>query len=287
VAHADLSRKIVTAILDEALCHPRGKVNQGFSKPTDGPKTLTSSPGDGGHNLYNRPLITGDHNSYWLLDRSVCALPCLEALMTVARPSTKDFDRKLGLAIESFLRETLLDHKIATLTGKYKSGGEEGECDLVIETSEVIIFLEIKKKPLTRLAQSGSTPHVLIDLANSVLAAQAQAGWHEVRLRKHNFLDLRANGAVTRLDVSALEHRVHPTSKCTRKEGWSGCPDLAAARSNARTADIHAFRKLIVPAHHRLIRHNNLEAIRLGASLSAAPVEKWKQFGLISGISWT
>jgi hypothetical protein len=39
-----------------------------------------------------------------------------------------------------------------------------------------------------------------------------------------------------RVDVSALEHRVHgPTSKCTHKDGWSVCSDLRASLSSART----------------------------------------------------
>jgi hypothetical protein len=49
---------------------------------------------------------------------------------------------------------------------------------------------------------------------------------------------------------------------------------------NKISADIHAFRKLILPARHRLISHNDLEAIRLGDTLGAAPVEKWRQFWL-------
>ena len=79
--------------------------------------------------------------------------------------------------------------------------GEDGECDIVVETAQTIIFLEIKKKPLTRRAQAGSNAHVLLDLAASLLAAQVQTGWHEVRLRRKGFIDLTANGVTRRLEL--------------------------------------------------------------------------------------
>jgi hypothetical protein len=64
-----------------------------------------------------------------------------------------------------------------------------------------VIFLEIKKKSLTRRAQAGSDAHVLLDLANSVLKAQVQAGWHEARLQKQGFIELSHAGTKTRLEL--------------------------------------------------------------------------------------
>jgi hypothetical protein len=72
----------------------------------------------------------------------------------------------------------------------------------VIEVPQTIIFSEIKKKALTRPARAGSDAHLLLDLAKSLLVAQVQAGWHEVRLRQHGHLDLERNGTVTRLELN-------------------------------------------------------------------------------------
>lgn len=47
----------------------------------------------------------------------------------------------------------------------YKADGQEGKRDLVVETSEAIILLEVKKKSLTRRARAGSDIAVLLDLA--------------------------------------------------------------------------------------------------------------------------
>lgn len=46
---------------------------------------------------------------------------------------------------------------------------------------------------------------MLLDLANSLLAAQVQAGWHEVRLRKHEFIELDDKGTKARLELKGRE----------------------------------------------------------------------------------
>ena len=196
-----LEPAIIAAVLDEALCHPSEGPNRLFSKPTDAP-TSGAEGKEIGHNFVLRPLLSRDHKTYWLLDRSTCAPACLEALFTVLRKSHKDFDGRRGTPIEAFLREQLAAQAVPTLSGKYVVDGEDGECDIVVETAKTIIFMEVKKKPLTRRAQAGSDAHVLLDLANSLLAAQVQAGWHEVRLRKHGFIELDDNGTKTRLELN-------------------------------------------------------------------------------------
>lgn len=62
-----------------------------------------------------------------------------------------------------------------------------------------------KKKTLTRRAKAGSDAHLLLDFAGSLLAAQAQAGWHEVQLRRHHHLDLARDGIAKRLELNGRE----------------------------------------------------------------------------------
>jgi len=59
----------------------------------------------------------------------------------------------------------------------------------------------LKKKPLTRRAQAGSDVHILLDIANSLLDAQVQSGWHEARLRIHGYLDLTSPKGTARLEL--------------------------------------------------------------------------------------
>jgi hypothetical protein len=161
---------------------------------------------DKGHDFFLRPLLQNDGKSYFFLDRSVCAPACVEALLMPLRGAIGNFeDGQVGPAIERFLQREFLSHGISTLTGKYSVDKEDGECDLVIETAQTIIFFEIKKKSLTRQAKAGSDAFVLLDLAGSLLKAQVQAGWHEVRLRRKGVLELESNGVKTLLELKGRE----------------------------------------------------------------------------------
>ena len=134
------------------------------------------------------------NNQYLIVDRSVCGWGYVESLLTALRPHHKQFDDKVGLAIESFLREELHSHGVPTVTGDYDVSGEHGQCDIVPETPQTVFFMELKKKPLTRRARAGVDVDLLLDLAGSLLDAQAQAGWHELRLKKNGSLDLVTDG---------------------------------------------------------------------------------------------
>jgi hypothetical protein len=60
---------------------------------------------------------------------------------------------------------------------------------------------------------------------------------------------------------------------------FSGAP-RTLEKLNRISADIHAFRTIIIPARNRFISHLDLEAVRLDAPLGAASDAQWKQFWL-------
>jgi Holliday junction resolvase-like predicted endonuclease len=194
-----IAPEIVSTILDNVLSHPITGANQNFSKPTDAPMRGQTHPG---HDFFLRPLLRYGSKTFFWLDRSMCASACLEALFQPLRACHKKFDDvQLGPAIERFLRKEFLLHEIPTLRGTYRVDGEEGECDLVVETTNMVIFIESKKKTLTRKARAGSDVNLILDLAKSILHAQIQAGWHEVRLRKYNLIELVDQGNKTKLEL--------------------------------------------------------------------------------------
>ncbi len=80
-------------------------------------------------------------------------------------------------------------------------GNNEGQCDAIVETNDTIILIEVKKKPLTRKARAGSDSSLLLDLTQSLLEAQVQAGNHELRLRQDGYLDLDDNGTTHRIEL--------------------------------------------------------------------------------------
>lgn len=195
--------KLITCILDKVLSHPAIGANQNFSRPTDAPIPDDANLKDAGHDFFLRPLLRLSGRRFLLIDRSVCAPNCLEALLTPLRSEVNKLDDKVGSAIERFLESEFAAHGVPVCGGSYVAQGEHGECDMVIETPDVVFFCEMKKKTLTRRARAGSDIHLLLDLSASLLTAQAQAGWHEVRLRRDGYLELRQNGTTTRLELKA------------------------------------------------------------------------------------
>lgn len=198
---SDVPEAQIDYLVSTVLSHPQSGANQNFVRPIDAPY-LDPETRAAGYDFYFKPLIRSGAETFVLVDRSVCAPNFLEALFAALRDKEgKGFDDKLGNRIERYLTTKLVSQGINCLTGDYWVNGEQGECDIVIETTEVIFFIEIKKKPLTRDARAGSDIHLLIDMASSLIAAQVQAGWHELRLRTKTFLDLEHNGKTTRLEL--------------------------------------------------------------------------------------
>jgi hypothetical protein len=159
------------------LTHPAHGANQGFSRPDDAPVKAIPGRENAGHDFFLRPLLRSQGKNLYLLDRSACAGAFLEALLTPLRAAHKNFeDAQVGPAIERFLRAEFAAHGIPTLTGSYTVDGRSGECDLVVESANNILLLEIKKKALTRRARAGSDAHVLLDLASSFPSGAGSSG---------------------------------------------------------------------------------------------------------------
>jgi hypothetical protein len=201
-----LNETVVTMILNEVLSHRTGEINQRFSRPSDAP--IRSIPGmeHTGHDFFRRPLIRGSDDMFFVLDRSACAPAFVEALFTPLRTVHTNFDGAVvGPGIEQFLRAQFAYRGVETVAGQYIADRRTRECDIVVETAKTVLFLEIKKKPLTRIARAGSNAHVLLDLAESLLAAQVQAGWHEIYLRRNDYLELNNKGVLRRVELKGRE----------------------------------------------------------------------------------
>jgi hypothetical protein len=194
--------EITNMILGSLLSHPEGGANQKFSKPTDGSNMTPNHNKEDGANFSQRPLLRYTEQSYHLLNRSFCSEAFLESIFTQLRSKVPNFDGDyLGKGIERYVRQVLREHDIDSSSGDYWIGKTRWECDIVVETNKTIIFIEVKKKPLTRKARAGSDVSVVMDLAQSLLDAQKQAGNHEVQLRKAGYLDLLDGGNTHRIEL--------------------------------------------------------------------------------------
>lgn len=187
-----ITQQQIQGIVESVLSHPLPGANIDYSKPTDLP----------GPDFFKHPLLPITKDNYCLLSASACSPAVIEALFCPLRKLYKEFDKKIGLAIERFLRREFEKRGVNVYGGEYRTGGQDGECDLVIETDDTVIFIEVKKKPLTRQARAGSDIGVLLDLAGSLLQGQLQAGHHEVNLRKAGYIDLNVDGQCKRLSLN-------------------------------------------------------------------------------------
>jgi hypothetical protein len=201
---SELPSTELTSILS-VFSHRAGDANREYKLPYEQTKV----------DFWFKPLIEQSPGRYILMDRVWCAPAFYEAVVSAVRPRVPNADSFIGLAFERLVKAELEAHGVRVVSGNYNIGSQEGECDAVIETADRIIFVEMKKKPLTRKSRSGNDINLFYDLSESLLAAMCQIGRHEILLFKHGSLELQdgsetytieRNGrAVERVALSPVE----------------------------------------------------------------------------------
>lgn len=149
----------------------------------------------------SKPLIKLGLTKFLLPNRSWSAPNYFEALATPLRQKLESVGRslnnELGEQLEKFLKAKFEAKGISVCYGDYEVNGIHGECDLLVESEKAIIIIECKTKPLTRKSKAGIDIDLLIDLSDSVLSAQLQAGRTELLLRKNGSIALIAKDGMT------------------------------------------------------------------------------------------
>lgn len=135
-----------------------------------------------------KPLIKTSNNEYTLINPSLCAYAFIDVIESDLRNLVDEFDSILGEHLEAYIKSCLKTKGIEYKTGYYS---DNSECDIVIETDKKVVFIEIKKKPLTQKAQNGSDIYFFNDIAKSLLASQVQLGGHELYLIQNGSISLR------------------------------------------------------------------------------------------------
>lgn len=144
---------------------PIAKFNENFCSPTDYDNV----------NFWFYPIAKIDDDKWMLLPKTIAARCLYEAFLNWIRVMDNSIDQKVGAYMESFLRRQFNMHNIKMLSGGYEMNDRsKGECDGLIESSKSILLLEMKKKPLVRASRKGDMAHILIDIADSLLASQVQ-----------------------------------------------------------------------------------------------------------------
>lgn len=148
-----------------------------------------------------KPLIEISPGWYVLMNRSWCAPAFYEAIAGALRQTdVANVDGSIGLALEQYARDALIAHGVSVKSGVYCMDGVDGECDAVIETTDLVIFIEVKRKLLRRTSRSGKDVDIFVDLSDSLLASMKQIAGHELLLCKHGYLDLERDGVTHRVE---------------------------------------------------------------------------------------
>ena len=165
-------------------------------------------PRDTGDNFWSKPLVQLDSHRFMLIDKAWCSWNFYEAIFQRLRTHFGDKWRKLndmvGSAFESYVHHIFRQKGVKCLSGEYKLGkGNQGECDLVIETRNSIIFLELKKKALTRLADTGDDLALLVDAGCALLETQIQLIRHAISIRELGKLTLECSESSQDLELAS------------------------------------------------------------------------------------
>lgn len=187
---------ITSSVMEKALAlfaaEPY-KLEQSYNLPDDYTKSF----------LDNYPIYKTGATEYVIVNSCLFSVQFFERYTALLRECDKQADKKIGDNLEIFLSKALSAKNINHFCGeKYAvnaamraylgTNKEEAECDLIIETDQTIFFCEIKKKCITRAAASGDDLSILKDVADSLLASQAQIGIHEAIIRKYGEIKFKS-----------------------------------------------------------------------------------------------
>ena len=139
-------------------------------------------------NAMLKPFVNIGSGKYLLINSSICAMNAYEALASRLRDTVKNLDDRIGEQFEAYVKYLFNQKGILFHSAKYKNGS--GQCDVIVETDEKIIFIEIKKKSLTRLAKSGNDVKIFFDLSKSLVESLIQLNRHEIILYNLKKLEL-------------------------------------------------------------------------------------------------
>ena len=143
------------------------------------------------------PLIDLGDGRYYLLSSHFSGYGFCEKMYSVLKGELVNkgilLDRVLGSDIELLARKMLDAHGVEYKHGKYTVGNTVEESDLIIETQDKILFVELKKRPLPDEFEQGKDVYVYGALGAGMLDAQVQAFKHRKNLEQHGKLSLTDN----------------------------------------------------------------------------------------------
>lgn len=170
----DLRTKVI-----DVFCHGDNHLNPDYELPED--------IAESSFNSWKKPILSHRDKRAISLPPSCLGYALIEA---VVQPLyiRKVSNEHLGYALEDVLFRKCQENGLQVARGFWNNAGQEGECDLVIETDRFILLCEIKKKAYTMRARAGDGLELLKDVTKAFFAAQFQALKAERVLRENGSL---------------------------------------------------------------------------------------------------
>lgn len=150
--------------------------------------------------FYDKPFVLNyDFPDVYILflEPAFFSIGFYNCMMGMVRKSHIDIDSKMGSIIERivFYELKALGLDFLDMNKKYTPSKKQGtlETDIIFEFDDKVVFMEIKKKVLTKLARGGDYLSILDDLAKSLIQSQAQAHRHERHLLEKGCIEFDDN----------------------------------------------------------------------------------------------
>jgi hypothetical protein len=155
-----------------------------------------------------RPLVNIGSGKFVLINSSICAMNSYEALMDRLRNNVDNLDKIVGQRFEEYIKYSFDQRNISFKSGNYKN--RQGQCDIIVETENKNLFIEVKKKALTRISRAGNDVQIFIDISKSLVDSLIQLNRHEIILHTENKLELEDYTIhLNRRDIEKLSLVLH------------------------------------------------------------------------------
>lgn len=206
VAGQTTSPRIISAALFERRLPPKTVTNllRDLTHEPPAPNAGYTDPFAAGvHDLMFRPFLSSLLPDKYTVPSMATVGPAIYEVVAAAARNTfsKDEMAKLsGEGLENATRAVLEFRGIVPtiIAAKYLVHGQAGECDLVLEDDETIIFIECKAKAMPRGAMAGAAMDAVFTYIEGIASSQSQALQHQSLLEAH--------GRITFENGKVLEH---------------------------------------------------------------------------------
>lgn len=250
----------IKGVLDICAQKPEN-VNQGF-------RSLANPI-----NASQYPLIQLPDSWYFQMEPHLSGYAFCECIYRQIKSRTRDLDRNLGTPLENIIKGKLGERKIPFTCGSYTDmEGKTRDYDVVLEGTDRILFMEIKKRPLPEEFQQGNSLEIFSALADGMVYGEVQALRHREMLIQDGKLTPRTDAGDTTIFLN--DRRVYTMSICLPEYAFFTTSVIAQKILHILNGSISAAD----PAQEYKLKKFNRLAAEFRAILRNSEVNDLRQF---------